>query len=697
LARKGRRSPDGDRLIATYLIRRADAARDAHNWEQAALLYEEALSLVPARADIHVQLGHMRKEAGAYEAAELAYNSALELIPDNADLALNMGHLYKRAGRIDDARSAYQRALRLSPGWAAAEQELAGLPTDAAANDEDTEEDSPILPTNAAITPKDVATALNMAAKSASLIPSLAPRRPYELVQEHGERLELRWMGRHEHGFWGNMRTLRGVEAVRGFCISAVPVEEAQMLLNGVTFYRGPVRGGYPIYDEARADGPLKFVFNIWYDFSALPLGRHALELRLIDVEGGSRSFHDAVVIAPPLAEIEYPDSDALVQVTESNPERLERKIRARPTMVRPAKRTLFPEDPKAILVLRTDQLGDMVASIPAMQRLRALYPHARYVGLMTAANADIAQSLSLFDEIIVVDFPDDKRERRRLMTLDHQAALRERLKPYRFDMAIDLAQASVSRDLLRLSGAPFLYGVDGGGFGWLDGAFGLHTRDRLNHLDRVPHSRKTLALVETLAAISRDSFEVIRRPDLTRGELTRFGIEEADRYAVLHMGARVEFSRWPGFPELARLLLDQSDLKIVMMTEDPAVRPSLPPSLLASPHFQLLDERLPFDDFDRLVSFATVLVGNDSGPKHLAALRGTNVVTLHTARINWMEWGQEGIGAIMSRRVPCAGCAIFHDAEECGKDFACIRDIRPHEVLEAVRAYAPLSHERAQ
>jgi len=123
-------------------------------------------------------------------------------------------------------------------------------------------------------------------------------------------------------------------------------------------------------------------------------------------------------------------------------------------------------------------------------------------------------------------------------------------------------------------------------------------------------------------------------------------------------------------------------------MTEDSSVRERLPESLTESPRFQLLDQRLTFDDFDAFISFATVVVGNDSGPKHLAALRGTNVVTLHTARINWIEWGQEEVGTIISRRGPCAGCAIFHDAEECGKDFSCIRDIRPQEVFDAVSQY---------
>ena len=102
------------------------------------------------------------------------------------------------------------------------------------------------------------------------------------------------------------------------------------------------------------------------------------------------------------------------------------------------------------ILVQRTDQLGDMVSSIPAMRRLRELLPRARIVGLFTPANAELARTLALLDEIVVADFPDDRAERRRIMPLDKQEALRRLLEPYRFDLAIDLSIITMSRPCSR-------------------------------------------------------------------------------------------------------------------------------------------------------------------------------------------------------------------------------------------------------
>ena len=166
------------------------------------------------------------------------------------------------------------------------------------------------------------------------------------------------------------------------------------------------------------------------------------------------------------------------------------------------------------------------------------------------------------------------------------------------------------------------------------------------------------------------------------------YGFSASDRFAVLHTGARLKFSRWPYYDKLASMILDKTDLKVVVMSDDPLTRSKLPPELEASGRFQLLDKRLPFDDFDALLSFCTVFVGNDSGPSHLASLRGANVVNLFLARHNWNEWGHENKGYIISRRVPCAGCNIFHDPEECGKGFACITNISPEEVFRTVMEF---------
>lgn len=120
-----RRWRDGKAI--TDLRRRANAARDTRNYAAAAAFYEEVLTRQPATSAIHVQCGHMYKEAGNLVAAEQHYMTARALTPDDADLHLQIGHFHKVGGRLAEAAMDYSMAAWLAPGLDDAGDELARL------------------------------------------------------------------------------------------------------------------------------------------------------------------------------------------------------------------------------------------------------------------------------------------------------------------------------------------------------------------------------------------------------------------------------------------------------------------------------------------------------------------------------------------------------------------------------------------
>jgi ADP-heptose:LPS heptosyltransferase len=672
------------RAIARDMISRADAARDAGKFRDAALLYGEALRLRPNDAGLHVQCANMLKDSGTHEQAEEHYQAALTLRPDDGDAAHQLGHLYKSWGRMDRAEAAYSRAAELRPDWPEPQIELERLQRAGWRG-----KDAGKTPAGAELAWPEFAHAaaqIGVAADIEKLAPELIPSPASDLLVSHHESLHLRALGRRERSHWGVANVLRGIEAIRGFSISSVPLLEVQLYLNDQLIYRGAMPPGAPIPYERDNPALRKHAFNIWLDFSGFARGHHMLEIRTIDVRQRSQNLNHAIVIADPLAEADFPKSDQLVNVDPADSRSIEQQINTRPTMIRPGRRSLLEKPPRAILVLRTDQLGDMVVSVPALRVLRDMFPEACLIGVLSPANAELGATLNLFDDIIVADFPDDRQQRRRVMTMEAQVALREKLATYDIDMAIDLSEVSPSRLLFNLTDAPFRYGFRHPQEPNLTLDIEGNSHDRMNYHEVVPHSNKLVGMMEWLRAMTRSETNVARRDDLSWDLLTTFGLREGDRFAVLHDGARLPFSRWPHYPELAATILAETDMKLVLLTDDPLLRENLAPELNSSGRFHLVDGRLKFDEFDALVSFCTIFVGNDSGPKHLASLRGAPVVSLHMARSNWNEWGQENGGYILSRKLPCAGCLISHDPEECGRDFVCIRNIKPEEVMQAVR-----------
>jgi len=672
------------RAVTREIVGRADAARDAGRFRDAALLYGEVLHLRPNDAGIHVQRANMLKDSGEHEAAEAHYQAALSLRPNDADAAHQLGHLYKSWGRIDRAEAAYRRAAEINPDWTEPRVELERLGR--AGWRATLPEERPETLKDARSEFVRAATELGTTFQVEKLAPELIPSPIQDLLVSHHEGIHLRALGRRERSHWGVANVLRGVEAIRGFCLSATPLLEVQLYLNDQLIFRTAAKPGVPVPNERDNPALRKHAFNIWFDFTNFARGRHTLEIRTIDARQRSQNQHHMIVIAAPLAEEDFPSSDQLVNVDPADDRAIDEQINDRPTMIRPGRRAWLEKPPRAILVLRTDQLGDLVVSVPALRVLREMFPEARLIGLLSPANAELGATLALFDEIVIADFPDDRLQGRRVMPIETQVALREKLAGFDIDMAIDLSEVSPSRLLFNLTDAPFRYGFRHPQEPNLTLDIEGNSHDRMDYHEVVPHTNKLVGMMEWLRAMTRSEPNVARREDLNPELLTVFGLEKDQRFAVLHDGARLPFSRWPHYPELAATILAETDLKLVLLTDDPTLRTSLPPDLARSDRFHLVDGRLEFDQFDALVSFCTVFVGNDSGPKHLASLRGAQVVSLHMARSNWNEWGQENGGYILSRKLPCAGCLISQNPEECGRDFVCIRNIKPEEVMQAVR-----------
>ena len=121
-ARRARSPVSAARLIAA-----ADRARGARDWANAALLYQQALTVDPGLTAIWVQLGHALKEQGDRAGAEAAYRRSIALNDGISDTHLQLGHVLKMQGHRSDAAKAYFTALLLDPAASDPRLELRGL------------------------------------------------------------------------------------------------------------------------------------------------------------------------------------------------------------------------------------------------------------------------------------------------------------------------------------------------------------------------------------------------------------------------------------------------------------------------------------------------------------------------------------------------------------------------------------------
>ena len=637
---------------ARQMQMRADHQRAAGRWREAAVLYTAAHDF-GRDEQLLVQAGHMFKEAGDWPSAERAYLAAFQVLDDDPDLVLQLGHFYKRAGQVGEAARWYDRAVAMDPQSVAAREELQLL---AAAPPDDT----------APLAVADREGGADASVRNAGF------GEPEDVVV-------MRHLGRHRlQGQPAGRPVLGGVVSLRGVCVSTATLVTADLLIDDIAVAHVPMTES-----DRRPNGLVKYVFHFWYDLSAMALGSATVDIRIWDDQNVARSARHDIQIAAPWREADHPDTDAVVDGPADPQPDPAGYLAARSSMVREARTRLLNSPPATILVVRADQMGDMAVSVPALRRLRALAPDARLIGLVTSANIDLARSLGIFDTLEVVSWAAPTIGDTRRLTGEEQDRITEVMRSYRPDVAIDLVANDDTRPLLKLSGAPCTIGFDRDGrWPWLTLALSVDVVDECTGHEIAPHAAKLRTLVAAFAAMLTPAGETSPLRHNGADRLARFGLTGGS-YVILHAGGRLAFSRWPGYGDLAARLLAETPLAIVLFGGG-----DLPELARHDPRVTTIDGELPFDDFDALLSCAAVFVGNDSGPKHLAAFRGTPVVSIHSSRIDWREWGQTQTGVIISRRLPCAGCALHGRwVTECGRGYACVTDIRVDEVLGAVKS----------
>lgn len=489
----------------------------------------------------------------------------------------------------------------------------------------------------------------------------------------------------------GGRPILKGVIAYRGLIHTRHRLTEA--------YVRSDLSG--QIIGKARPvlvcqRGPVKlWAVNVWADSALLATGTQKLWLearngkRLVgkmrrfvtipprdepvtELESDLR-FSCAYVPAPPLP---LP-GDAVRTLDEYV---LSLPVRAYRTPV-----DLLADSPKSILVLRTDQLGDVAASVPAMKHLRDSFPEARITVLCQPTVRSVLEASEVADEFITLTYFYDHELEKRLLNVDERAQLEKNLGNRTFDLAIDLSPGVESQPFMNLCRAKRRVSFKPDHFPTVDFGIEIKSRDRINGKPVINHAAHVRMLVNALLEALHVKQAIVprKRKNIDEKLLNDWDLTPKD-YIVILTGARHRLNRWPleKYVSLA-VELDRRTSHRLLFFVDPDDRANPALSALAACNNVVVMPTVTTDALDGLLANARLAICNDTGPKHLAALRGASVLSLAVARLDWREWGQNQTGTILTRQVPCAGCGL-NKMSMCTKEAACLRTIPVEDVLKA-------------
>ena len=355
------------------------------------------------------------------------------------------------------------------------------------------------------------------------------------------------------------------------------------------------------------------------------------------------------------------------------------------------------PATIKQILVVKLDHIGDCITAMPAIRRLKRCFPGARISVLSSRACKGIWALEPTIEEVITFDFFHAKSSMGEVELTDNDwRALEDLLVPYCFDLAIDLRKHMETRPVLRRAGARYTAGYDHKGrYPWLDIALEWN-EDQASFRKRQHTGDDLNNLIDAVAAAGEDDRATVTP---IRGSLPEGVSDDAlfeKPVVCIHPTAGNDMKQWPPdyFTSLINQLIAQEDVHIAIVgaPEDSKIASSIIAGVLRPEAVWSFVGKLKLAELPAFIALCSLFVGNDSGPKHIAAGLGIPTLGIHSGTVDSREWGPMGASAVgIDRDMTCSPC-YRSKLEDCHRSLACLRHILPGDVFRACKKLLALS-----
>jgi lipopolysaccharide heptosyltransferase II len=365
-----------------------------------------------------------------------------------------------------------------------------------------------------------------------------------------------------------------------------------------------------------------------------------------------------------------------------------------------PNAHTLEPwgHDVRRILCVRTDHLGDVLMTTPALHALKTSAPTRHLTLLASPAAASVAPHLDDVDDVIVHNPPWSNRVTGH--SLADERALIDTLAGGAFDAAVVFTVYSQSP--LPAAQLCYLAGIPRRLARCRENPYALINEwvAETEPYDETRHeAQRQLSLVAAVGARCDDTrmrFAVAERDRVMLAQRlarARIGDARGVRPLVLiHPGASAQSRRYPAehFARAAAYMFAESGCDIVLTGTAGELdlarriaRSIVDADPRATGRVHVLAGQLSLGEFAALLERAAVLVSNNSGPVHVASALGTPIVDLY-ALTNPQHTPWQTPHRVLYHDVECRWC---YRSVCMQQHHLCLRGVEPEAVAQAALA----------
>ncbi len=278
--------------------------------------------------------------------------------------------------------------------------------------------------------------------------------------------------------------------------------------------------------------------------------------------------------------------------------------------------------------------MGDVILALPALQAIRGKFPVARITALLGKSSAMIAKLVDVFDEEIIVDRV-ELRDGNKLRSIGKIRALVKEVRRRKFDFIIDLHSLSETNLLGFLSRAKHRLYANRENRS-LDFLSKFSPPPPLE--DKTKHiTERYLDALKPLGIENVNRYAKIKPPAEDVAEIGKLlqdlGIEQKTLIG-LFLGAGHQSRRWSvkKFAELTSKLSENEDCRVLVFLGPEELDLLDEVNQIFPPNAVILD-KLKLLPLLAATTFLRVLISNDTGPMHLAAIAGASIVLISDKR----------------------------------------------------------------
>lgn len=361
--------------------------------------------------------------------------------------------------------------------------------------------------------------------------------------------------------------------------------------------------------------------------------------------------------------------------------------------------------DIRRIAVFKLDHIGDFITALPAIRRLKERFPSAMLAVVVGPAVTALARAEPAIDEVLDFAFFHARSGLgQKQVTEEDLLGLKSRLEPYQFDLAVDLRKHPDTRHVLQYSGARLFAGFDRTNmFPWLD--FALEWEGDPTWVNKRQHvAGDLLNLVDAISNGCEEDRNILHRqagiPVILPPAVAKVSSQLWSRPVIgIHPASGNELRQWPAghFAALIDMLVTRLPVHVAIIggPDEKALADTVLAGVCNKTSVWSLVGAHKLSELPDVLSSFALFVGNNSGPKHVAAGLGVPTVAIHSAVVSTEEWGPLGLNAVAIRKdmncAPCYRAAL----QDCHRDIACMREISPEHVYSLCLRFLALAEQR--